>query len=381
MLGMGNGGPRGKIFAVADIGSGSASVAIFAAQKGKPATILAAQSTVLPIEDRKADATMTAVISALSESANKVLTAAQALKMGHVQNVYAVIRAPWVQSKTIRGAKKFPTDEKVNDQMISALAQEALSGEKELAREKLIEASVVRVELNGYPTAKPVGKHAHAVVVSAIASECEPRIKSAVEETLSKVFSSKPSLRSGTRALLTVLRERSAAHVDYLIVDMTSEATSIISVHKGAPVEHVVVPEGTRTILKRVAGKGLPEETMTLIKMLARDHCEDAACESVKEAMARAEQDLIKTFGEAMAKLAAIRRLPVTLVLSAELGMAEWLSHFFTRIDFTQFTITTQPFSVEILAPEDLVSLVALSPGKTTDIGLLTAIALVNSEL
>ncbi len=155
MLGMGNSGPRGKIFAVADIGSGSASVAICAGGRGKPARIIAAASTILPIEDRKGDATMTGVISALSESANKAFTAAQALKTGHVQDVYAIIRAPWTKSKAIRAAKKLPSDEKINDAVISALAQEALGGEKDLDRANLLEASVVRVELNGYPTANP----------------------------------------------------------------------------------------------------------------------------------------------------------------------------------------------------------------------------------
>ncbi len=380
MLGMGTSSPHGKIFAVADIGSGSASVAICAASHGRPARIISAQSTVLPIGDRKGDATMTGVIAALSESANKALTAAQATKIGHIQNVYAIIRAPWTTSKAIRATKKFPTDEKINDAVINALAKEALGAEKDLDISKLLEASVVRVELNGYPTANPIGKHAHAVVVAAIASECDPRMKMAVEDTLSKVFSSKPALRSGTRTLLTVLRERSSAYADYLIVDMTSEATSIISVHKGTPMGHVVVAEGTRTILKRVAGKGLPEETLTLIRMLAQDHCEDSACEAVKEGMARAEQDLIKTFGEAMAKLVTVRRLPRNLVLSAELPMAEWLSHFFSRIDFTQFTITAQPFSVEILSAEDLSTLVA-TQSKTPDIGLMSAVALVNSDL
>lgn len=380
MLGMGNGHSLGKNFAVADIGSGNASVAIFKAAHGKPAHILASHSTTLPIETRNPDSTMTAVTAALSESANKALTAAQALKIGPIQDVYAILRAPWTRSKTTRAEKKFPKDEKITDQIISGLAQEALASEKEFDREKLIEASVIRVELNGYPTAHPVGKHARSVTVSALESECESRIKNAVEETLVKVFSSKPAFRSGARALLSVLRERSSAHADYVLVDMTSEATSILTVHEGAPALQIVVPEGTQTILKRVAGKGMPEETLTLIRMLARDHCEDAACESVKEAMARTEQDLIKIFGEAMAKLAATKRLPKTLVLSAGWGMAEWLSLFFARIDFTQFTITTEPFSVEILTPQDLEPFVALPPDKTMDIGVQTAVALVNSE-
>ena len=116
--------------------------------------------------------------------------------------------------------------------------------------------------------------------------------------------------------------------------------------------------------------------------MAAHDHCEDKACEDIKNGMARAEQELIRIFGEAMARLATSRRLPNKLVLAVESDMADWLSHFFSRIDFTQFTVTTQPFSVEVLSAENLKNLVTASDsGKNVDSGLLVAAAFVNSEL
>lgn len=155
----------------------------------------------------------------------------------------------------------------------------------------------------------------------------------------------------------------------------------MFTVHKGTPLDHVLVPEGTQTILKRVSGNGLPEETMSLMRMIARDHCDDGACEGIKAEMARAEQELIKTFGEAMARLAAVRKLPNTLVLLAETDMSTWLSNFFSRIDFTQFTLTSQPFTVEILTPADLKeSVMPAEAGKANDVSLLAAVALVNSE-
>jgi len=370
----------GKRVAVADVGSGSAGVAILSLEKGKPAHIIAAHRSILPIETRTPDATLAGVIGAISESAEKALAAGNA-KPGSIQQAYAVIRAPWTRSKTINAEKIFPKEERITGRMIAEIAKEVLASEKELDRTNLIEANIVRVELNGYPTAHPEGRHAHSVRVAILVSECEPRVKKAAQETLMLVSPSIPTFRSGTGALLSILRDRSAVHSDYLVVDMAGSATAMFTVHKGTPLDHVLVPEGTQTILKRVSGNGLPEETMSLMRMIARDHCDDGACEGIKAEMARAEQELIKTFGEAMARLAAVRKLPNTLVLLAETDMSTWLSNFFSRIDFTQFTLTSQPFTVEILTPADLKeSVMPAEAGKANDVSLLAAVALVNSE-
>ena len=370
-----------KRVAVADVGSGSAGVAILSIEHGKPARVEAVHRVILPFEERTEEQTISGIIGALSESAEKALVETNT-KSGSIQNVYAVIRVPWMRSKSIRAIKKFAGEERVSSAVISDLARAALTEEKDFDHKNLIEASIVRVELNGYATANPVGKHAHIVFLSTLVSECGTRIRVGVEETIARIFSSKAMLRSGTGALLAVLRERSVSHSDYLVVDMTSVATSMFAVHKGAPAHHVLVPEGTRTILKRVGGSRMPEETVTLMRMLAREHCEDAACIEVKTGMARAEQELSRVFGEAIGQLALHGRLPNTLVLSVDPVFADWLSGFFSRIDFTQFTITTQPFSVEALTPESLKNLVISSdPTKATDLGLLVAAALVNSEL
>lgn len=372
----------GKRIAVADVGSGSAGVAILSFTQGEPAKIIAAHRITLPFEERTEEATAAGIISALNESAEKALAAARTLGFGPALSSHAVIRAPWVRSKTVGAVKEFPSDQKINAEEIAVLAKEALAGEKEFNHQDLIEANVVRVELNGYPTAYPNGKYAHVIFAAVLVSECQSRIRNAVQETLGKVFSSQPALHSGTKTLLTLLRERSTSHTNYLIIDMSDEATSLVSVHKGTPIAHVLVPEGTRTILKRVAGNGIPEETSTLMKMLARDHCEDSSCEGLKASMARTEQELVRVFGEAFNNLAASQKLPSTLILVAEPSMTEWLSLFFSRIDFTQFTLTTQPFSVEILTPEELQHFVVSNdPNKNSDLGLLVASSLVESNL
>ena len=163
-------------------------------------------------------------------------------------------------------------------------------------------------------------------------------------------------------------------------MNMTSQGTSFIAVRKGVVTDTGMVPEGSRTILKRVAGEKMPEETLALIRMLALDQCETEACEATKAALGKVEPELVKVFGEAMSKMSAVRRLPNALVLSANEDLSQWLAHFLSRIDFAQFTMTTQPFSARALTRNDLSELVSAEGGVKIDAGLSVASALVNIE-
>lgn len=376
---------RGKIVAVADIASGSAGVAIVEIESNGPARILAAERSVLPFEDRSPDATISGVIAQLEDAAQKALasyTTRKDKKNPHVPNMYAVIRPPWSHSKTIQASAEFPAETRVEEQTISSLAQEALKRDTSFDPANVFETSVVRVLLNGYPTAKPKAKHAHRITVSLLVSECDARIRKGVSETLSKIFAAPPPiLRSGTRALLTALRESTALPKECFVVNMTSHGTSFVAVRKGVVSETTMIPEGSRSILKRVAGEKLPEEALTLLRLLALDQCDTEACEAIKAALARAEPDLVKIFGEAMGKMSAMQRLPNVLVLSTHEDLAPWLARFLSRIDFAQFTVTTRPFLTKALTHHDLAELVTFDEGQKPDAGLSVASTLVALEL
>ena len=161
---------------------------------------------------------------------------------------------------------------------------------------------------------------------------------------------------------------------------MTSEATHIVAIRKGVPAETAVVPEGKRSILKRVAGDKMPEEILGLIRMLESDKCDPATCETIKSSLAKAEPDLARGFGETMSKLASARRLPNSLVITAHEDILPWMSRFFSRIDFAQFTTTLRPFEPRVLTSQHFSELVTPSPGVSVDLGLLLASALVNIE-
>ena len=141
--------------------------------------------------------------------------------------------------------------------------------------------------------------------------------------------------------------------------------------------ESVGVQEGLATILKRISSGGLPEETLTQLRMLASDTCSSDTCKALKDSLASIEPDLAKVFGEAFATLASKRRLPNSAILCSPAELSPWLQGFFARIDFSQFTATMQPFTVEALTPDHLRDEVTWQQ-RSTDTGVALAAGYVN---
>lgn len=380
MFGMHFSRRREKIVAVADIGSGSAALGILAVPKEGPARLLVAKRSILPLEEREPAAIVAAIGRHLTETGQQVL--AEYRKQGGPQpsSVYAVIRAPWTQSKTVAARSTFPKPTKITGAMITKLAQQAMESEA-VPKAAVLEAGVIRVEMNGYPTGKPVGKPCSELSVAALMSSCDPVLREAVTNALQQLFGARRiTMRSGVHAILSVMRGMPDVPEDYLVVDMASEGTNFMIVRDSVTTDHGTSTEGKTTILKRISPDGMMEHTVTLLRLIARGECHDAACDAQSAAMAKVEPELVRVFGEVIAKLVSRRRLPNNLILATHDDLAPWLTALFSRIDFAQFTTTTQPFIVRTLKPADLTHQVLQDSNVHADSALLTAAALVHME-
>lgn len=374
---------RGKVVAVADIGGGSAAVAYVRIERDTPACIIAAERSVISLEERDRKATIASIGSALLDAGGKAEKAYREHEKAApaVLTLYCIIRAPWTRSKTSRAHKIFDHETAVTAQILQELSRQAVEAEKELNKQNLLEAAVVRVEVNGYPVGKPEGQLATSLGLTTLVSDCDQELKAAVAASLQQLFPHlTPLYRSSARAMLAALKEEVGGTDDCFIVEVLSEATSLIAVRDGAPAEQAMVPEGVHNMLKRIAPSGIPEETLNLIRMLSTELCSSAACEAIQSSMAKVEPDLVRVFGEGMSACASPHRLPNKLVLATQGELTQWLSKFFSRIDFSQFTQTTQPFTVHVLMPESLSSKVCSEGTVHTDTGLCVSIALVNRE-
>ena len=382
MFGMHLGRAREKIIAVADIGSGSAALAVVAVPAEGPVRVLCAERRFLPLEERTTEAIQAALGTHLVEVGKGVLAVHQKNGGSPPESVYAIVRAPWTRSKTVAAQMSFPEVTQITDKMIGDLAQQALASDKEFDRSHILEAGVIRIEVNGYPTGEPEAASGHRLSVAAFISDCEPAFKSTLTNALQQLFGGqKVVIRSGVHAILSIFRDKAdSSDKDFLVVDMASEGTNFVVIRDSITTDHATIPEGKNSILKRISGNGMTEETLTLLRLLTRGECHDPACEAIRVAMAKAEPELVRAFGEVIAKLVVQQRLPNQLILATHEDLVPWLSSFFSRIDFAQFTTTTQPFVVTPLKPADLARLALPEIGIHADTGILMAAALVHIE-
>ena len=167
---------------------------------------------------------------------------------------------------------------------------------------------------------------------------------------------------------------------DCVILAVTAEATNVLVMHNGLVAQHLQIPEGVRTIVKRLAEKSTPEETLSLLRMIEREECTGDVCDTMTASMAHVEIDLARVYGEALTKIAVPTRLPPDMILITHRDLIPWLTAFFARIDFTQCTLTAQPFSVHALGHEQLAQHITSSSAAPADIELSIAGALVNTE-
>lgn len=371
-----------KTFAIADVGAGGSAVGFVQVPRSGPARIVATHRSFSPVEERTAEGAVTALGTTFSESAASAL--AQYSKgggKGSPEAVYVVVHAPWAESHSFSNEQHFEKDTKITADMIGTLAKSALAQAGDIPRDQILEASVVHVELNGYPVTNPVGRMAQQVKVAVLLSTMQKPYRDALEHAVQAAFPSTPlKLRSHARALVSLLRERHDEARNCVIVDVADEGTVFSVIRKNLLDGQAQIPAGTHALLTRIAPAGSREETLGLLSMLEKGTCSTAACDAITQALTAAEPEITKIFGEGLASLAAKRRLPNDAILVTHADIAPWFSHFLSRIDFAQFTSTSQPLSVKILTPDALKMSAETAPGVTEDVPLSIVATLVHNE-
>lgn len=337
--------------AVVDVSPGGASVAIFSSSRTAANTLYASASSNLSLEAhtvQQAKASIGIQIKEAAERAAKMY--ATVGRVEPITKVYAIVHAPWTTSRFMSAKTQFESEIRVDDRHVGDIAKQSLEN-SDLDRSRLLEATVVRISVNGYPTPDPAGARASSLEVTSLASVVEADVLASVESALHASFPvADIAWRSAIRSRMP-LGAVAPIRGDFLMIDMGNDNTHIASIREGV-LEQMVVPEGTRTILARAAGGRAPDEVLGYMRMIARDACSTEACEAVKKALAAAEPELVRIFGEAIANIATKKRVPNDVVLCAHPDLVEWLTALFARIDFAQFTVTSLPLSVH--TPETL---------------------------
>lgn len=371
---------REKSVAVVDLDNGACSIAVISLPSSGASRVLAHASSRANSAEALQGSSIAALGTQLAEASQKVSKTLIESKLSRpITQVYAILRGSFVRSKHVHSEARFKEDTYIHDSIIGKLAKASLAEAKDIEPASIIEAGVLRVILNGYPSREPERKEARTIDVASIVSQCDPKERAAAESGILRAFpAAKISWRSGLRSIIKVMGSIDLEKETYLVVELGNTTTTLTVIRHGLVHGQRLVPVGTDTILAKISGNKLPEETLGSLRMLTRDACADEACEAVRAACALYEPELAKLYGEALGPLAATQHIPNDLVLVAHPDLSEWLSRFFSRIDFTQFTITTLPFSVSIITTSDVQEYVL--DADAIDSSLLIGCSLVNIE-
>lgn len=373
----------GKAALIADVSDSGVGVSIVQLSGHGPATILQSDRMSLPAEDRATSQSVAGILGLFEQCVDKALKDYAGTDPKKAppppQAAYVILRAPWTRFRTAQAQESYTEPHAITKDVIGTLAKKAAASITDLDAANAFEAGVMQVFLNGYPTGNPIGKRAQIVAVTAFQSDVNQEMKRGIESVVGKLLPERTLVfRSGLRALLTVLHEVVPDIHRYSLLDIGGTATACVVVRKEMVTQSAETTEGSVTILKRIAGTGLPEEALVQLRMLAADTCSTDACKAVRESLARAEPDLAKSYGAMFAKLAERRRLPNRCLVAAPAEFLPWLQGFFERIDFAQFTATTQPLEVEALTTEHLQGIVMWKASSQRDAGLAVSAGCVN---
>lgn len=367
---------EGKSVFVADIDDGSVSVALMR-ETGSELEIAASVHSSLTPESRTREQAASLVATELTSATERLL---KTPGLDHVEpaSVHVIARTPWTHFRTARATEEFKEPRAITKEVIAELGKKALVENHNASEGSDLNSGVMQVLLNGYPTSKPLNKRAQTAAVVAFQTTINEGIKSAVVRALGTHFPHRvPEFHSGTHAILTTIREHMQGVKRFLVIDIGYSSSYLAVVREEAITQEISVPEGLSTILKRIAPNAVPDETLTLFKMLASDSCSTSACQLLKDSIAKAEPELVRIFGEALGTLATRRRVPNTCFIAAPAEITPWLIAFFSRLDFSQFTTSLQPFEIEPISAEQLVGAITWRGG-IPDLRIAAAAAYVN---
>lgn len=381
MFGLGRKFHRGTTVALVDIGSGSVAAGIIDVSSVS-GVVLREKRMLVSFEDRTEPAAIAALMNVVEEVTRAVLDEQRRADGRIPSHVYCVVRAPWVSTTTKRAQLDQNDERPVTVAAVRALAQRVLDAQKDLDLKRLFHVGITDVELNGYVVEDPIRRNARTVAVSVVIGTMDIATKRTIQATMRRVFPHQQvRYRTSTEALLATCAVQCDGTHDRLVVDVAAEATTLVSIREGVISSEHVVPEGVHSMLQRIAPSDLPEHTLARLRMRAHGESEVREADEIDQTLSKVEADLVRVFGEAMSTASAMARLPNSLMLVVREEMLPWLSSFFSRIDFGQFTLTTRPFDVHVPQPDILARHIKPAPGASVDVSFLLSAALVNSEL
>ncbi len=358
-----------SIDTVITIGSARVTGSLISTTRGGTHTIHYTSVSAYPLQDELDTERFTkAMLSALVEVAmdvagpgRKALTAT--LGKRPMGSVTCVFTAPWFAAQTRRVSMKRQKDFVVRAATIRELMEQEIAAFKDgphddgstlaatMEHASVMDAEVIRTEVNGYATVAPEGKEAHMLTLTLYASVMSSAIIEKVRDIIAKTFHAEsPTFLSSSLICYQGIERHLRPPENYTIIEIHGEITDVSLVTDGILLESSSFPQGNNSIIRAVATKlkRRQEDVKTRIALMAQGKAERTTPEAkeIESATYTVIADWIDGLYRALKVTSEGRPVPQTTYLLVD---PEWELFFSTALTdqaFELFTFSDRPFSV-----------------------------------
>ncbi len=309
-------------------------------------------SNRLPIEIHGEENISAAMLRTLDELADILIKKGapilrQETKSGHVDHVFISVGAPWqataVRTEHVNEAKEFVFTKAFLTEITrkSSAVQEGymLSGE-----------SVIATLLNGYEVERPFGKKVTRAELIILSSLVEKEIADAIEGVLRETYHTHAlTLTAFAPVAYTVFRDLFPHEKDFLVLDVSGEATDIAFVKRALLVDVASVNHGVNELMQKAhdAAKSI---SIAVKPAINTDILPNARF--VKE-VEMSQQAWLDTIATTLRTFSTKNALPRTLFLLAEDESRDYLKNLLDSPTLRSLWLTDEPLAIiPILQPQ-----------------------------
>jgi hypothetical protein len=300
-----------------DVGSASVAGAYAHFKKGEaPAIVYTKRVPIVPREGRSVAEDMERALGLLTDAliTEGAPELARVTGSGRASGVLASISTPWqetvIRTETIEKPKPFTFSH-------SVLA-DAMNADTPAEGKTIAEESVVATFLDGYETSVPFGKRASRASVVILSSSLDAGVAEVVTKQLQRAYHTHDvRLTAFAPVAYAVFRDVYPHEKDFLILDVTGEASDLTLVKRGVLVSTLSTPHGTNQLNA-------------------------------------AKDDWLGGLTRVLAELSEKYAMPRTLFLLAEDGAREGLKAILDTSPFRTLWLSDEPLAVIPVLPDHL---------------------------
>ncbi len=362
------------------IGNGVVKGAIVSHEKGKQPKVLTSRVRELPhFQERDRDHLEKRILFEFGELVTEVKTEDILALKGvsfKLINAAVILSSPWYISETSVIKMKEQKPFIVTEALLNSSKNDIVKGYRDAHKVDVavLEQKIIRIMLNGYPTSEPLKKKVQTLDMNLFTSFTRQSTLDAIHQVIEQNFTVKTiDIHSQSLVAFSVIGETWKDMSQYIITDITSQLTELVSVRKGVLSEAASFPKGKQFLVKAVAeGLGVSTEVAeSLLKMRSTGHTEPDLLEKINKALDTAKKEWLKDFSDALQVMSASSSLPNKFILFAPKDVMPIFSDYIQAEEYQQFSFAEGKFEVKQVGVGDLLPFCTIQPGTEQDLSMV----------